>query len=64
MNKNQTKSRIRPINTENKLTITRGKGRGESRKGEEEWGIQASSYGMNAIGTKGRAQGVESTILS
>jgi len=31
----QTKSRTRPINTENKLKVARGEGRGVSKKGEE-----------------------------
>ena len=46
--KKQTKSRIRAINTENKLMVPggiRGGGMGKVSKGK--WEIQASSYGMN-----------------
>ena len=47
MNK-QIKSRIRPINTENKLMVARGKmGLGLGKMGEGEQEIQASSSGMN-----------------
>ena len=47
MNK-QTKGRIRTINTENKLIVSRKQGVGGIRKmGEGEWEIQASSYGIN-----------------
>ena len=47
MNK-QTKSRIRPINIENKLMVVRGEvSGGFDRMGEGRWEIQASNYGMN-----------------
>jgi len=46
--KKQTKSRITPINTENKLMVALGKGNGGMGKMcEGEWEIQASRYGMN-----------------
>lgn len=36
-----------PVNTENKLMFARGRGYGEMGKmSEDEWEIQASSYGM------------------
>ena len=42
---NTQKSRIRPINTENRLMVAKeGK---SGREGEREWEIQAFSYGMN-----------------
>lgn len=46
MNK-QTKSRIRPLNTENKQMLARGKGweGGTHRKGV--WEIEVSSYGVS-----------------
>ena len=46
---NKQKSRIRPINTENKLMVARGKEAGGRGKiGDGEWEIQhASSYRMN-----------------
>ena len=44
MNK-QTKSRIRPLNTENNLMVARGKGMGKIDEGERE--IVTSSYGKN-----------------
>ena len=42
----QTKSRIRPINTENKLMVVRGV-ECWKKTGEGEWELQTSSYGMN-----------------
>lgn len=40
-------SRIRPINTENELTVARGKDAGEmGKKVEGGWEIQIFSYGM------------------
>ena len=42
----QTKTR--PINMENKLVVAEGRElRGMGKTGEEEWEIQASSYGVN-----------------
>ena len=46
MNK-QTKSRIRPVSTENKLMAARGKGWGMDKMDEGEWEIRTSGYGMN-----------------
>lgn len=47
MNK-PSRSRVRPINTENKLRVATGKRGGMMGKMEEgEWEIQASSYGIN-----------------
>ena len=44
----QTKSRIRLINTENNLMVTREEeGRVKSKMGEGVWEIQPSGYGMN-----------------
>ena len=45
MNK-QTKSRIRPINTENKLMVARGERVEMGKMGKGEWVIQASHYAM------------------
>ena len=50
MNK-QTKSRIRPIQTENKFLVARGEGVEEMGKiGEGEREIQTFSYGVNKLG--------------
>ena len=47
MNK-QRKSRIRPMNTEDKLMAAREERRGGmDKRSEEEWEIQTYSYGMN-----------------
>lgn len=43
----KTKSRIGPINTENKLMATRARGGGMGKIGEGKGEIQVSSYGMN-----------------
>ena len=44
----QTKSRIRTINTENKLMVARrDSGTEMGKMGEGQWEIQASSYGMS-----------------
>ena len=53
----QTKSRTRPVNTENKLMVAKGEAGGERHKtGEGEWEIQASSHGMSkSWGIKGTA---------
>ena len=60
-----TKKKQNPINTENKLMVARGKGDVQmDRMCEEEWEIQASSYGMNEVtGIKGRTQKIQSMIL-
>ena len=48
----ETKNRIRPINTENKLMVARGKGAGGwvSEMGDKAWEVQVSGYGMNKWG--------------
>ena len=46
MNK-QTKRRIRPINTENRLIVAKGERTQDGQMGEGDWEIQASSCGMN-----------------
>ena len=47
MNK-QLQSRIRPMKTESKLMVARGKGgKGMGRMGEEEWEIEPFSCGMS-----------------
>ena len=47
-NKQKTKSKNRPINTENTRMVARGEGGGGmSEVGEGEWEIQASTYGKN-----------------
>ena len=46
MNK-QTKSRKRPINTENKLIIASGEGWGMGKMGAGQWEMQASGHGMS-----------------
>ena len=44
----QTQSRIRPVNAENRLVVARGKGgRRMGKMGEGDWEILASSYGMS-----------------
>ena len=56
MNK-QTKSRTRPINTENKLMVARGKmGPGIGKMGEEKWKIQSFQlWNEYVMGIKGTA---------
>lgn len=44
----QTKSRIRPVSTENKSLVARGEGGGRLDKmGEGEWKTQTSNYEMS-----------------
>ena len=43
----QTKSRIIPVNTEDKFMVARRKGQRIGKMNKGEWEIQASSYGMN-----------------
>ena len=46
----QSKRKIRPINTEDKLMVARGEGYGGMGKmGEGKWEIHASSYRMNKL---------------
>ena len=54
MNK-QTKSRIRPVNTENKLMVVWEGGGRMCKMGEGDTKRQASSYRMNKTGIKGTA---------
>ena len=61
MNK-QTESKIRPLNTENKLMVPRGEGGGRLGKtGRGGWEIQASSYGIISHGKKMHSMG--NTVL-
>ena len=47
MNKQTTKSRIRPKNTENKLMVARRKGQRIDKMHRGEWETQLSAYRMN-----------------
>ena len=60
----ETNSRIRPINTENKLMTARGKGLGGWAQWVRGVGDTGSSYGREQIiGIKGTAQGISSVRL-
>lgn len=61
MNK-QAKSRIRPINKENKPMVAKEEGHGgKSKMGKGEQEIQSSSYGKNKLcELKDTAEGIQS----